>query len=50
MRSNAARDARDQERLSDLGWRIHIIWECEITDERLDALVHSLKGTEITRR
>jgi DNA mismatch endonuclease (patch repair protein) len=32
---NAARDTRDQQRLRDLGWRVEVVWECEVTPEVL---------------
>lgn len=31
--ANQARDLRDQKALSDLGWRILIVWECELRDK-----------------
>ncbi|MGH7015460.1 MAG: very short patch repair endonuclease [Caulobacteraceae bacterium] len=27
--ANQARDARDQAKLRESGWRVHVIWECE---------------------
>jgi DNA mismatch endonuclease (patch repair protein) len=32
LASNRARDARDLEALERLGWRVLIIWECELRD------------------
>lgn len=40
---NAARDERDQQRLGKLGWRVEVVWECEVTPERLAALVGSVR-------
>lgn len=34
LEGNAARDARNQARLTELGWRVIVIWECE-TRERV---------------
>lgn len=34
LEGNAARDARNQDRLTELGWRVIVIWECE-TRERV---------------
>lgn len=34
LQGNAARDARNQDRLTELGWRVIVIWECE-TRERV---------------
>ena len=42
LTGNAARDARDQQRLSDLGWNIHVVWECNLTPAALDALARTL--------
>jgi DNA mismatch endonuclease, patch repair protein len=42
---NAARDARDQQRLRDLGWRVDVVWECEATPERLALLVDHFKAS-----
>jgi DNA mismatch endonuclease (patch repair protein) len=42
LEGNAARDTRDQQRLRDLGWRVEVVWECEVTPERLDALTSLL--------
>ena len=29
LEGNAARDQRNQETLRELGWNVHVIWECE---------------------
>ncbi|MEO7229617.1 MAG: very short patch repair endonuclease, partial [Candidatus Limnocylindrales bacterium] len=42
LRANRERDARDQERLRDAGWRVHVVWECETTDDRLAGLTKTL--------
>jgi DNA mismatch endonuclease, patch repair protein len=42
LEGNAARDARDQQRLRDLGWRVEVVWECEVTPERLSRLTSQL--------
>ena len=34
LEGNAARDARNQDRLTELGWQVIVIWECE-TRERV---------------
>ena len=39
--------ARDEERITELeaqGWRVFVVWECELTRERLDMLVHDVSG------
>lgn len=30
---NVARDKRNREALQDLGWRVVVVWECEVGDE-----------------
>jgi DNA mismatch endonuclease (patch repair protein) len=42
LERNAARDAKNIERLSQLGWQALIIWECETKDEA--ALAKRLKA------
>lgn len=32
FRSNVIRDRRDRRRLRKLGWRVVVIWECEVVD------------------
>ncbi len=32
LEGNAARDARNQARLVEQGWRVIVIWECEVSD------------------
>ena len=31
--SNVKRDKRDQQELAEAGWRVFIVWECEIEDD-----------------
>ena len=44
---NQERDARNYQKLRDLGWRILIVWECEIrhgdADKRLEQLIEEIK-------
>lgn len=44
---NQERDERNYQKLRDLGWRILIIWECEIrhgdADKRLERLVEEIR-------
>ena len=44
---NQERDERNYQKLRDLGWRILIVWECEIrhgdADKRLEQLVEEIK-------
>lgn len=46
---NVARDARDLARLQELGWDVHVVWECETRspaglEERLSAILHEADG------
>ena len=34
LEGNAARDKRNQQALRKLGWKIHVIWECQTDDAR----------------
>lgn len=40
---NVQRDRDDLERLRTLGWNVITVWECELSDERLDLLVTEIK-------
>lgn len=44
---NQERDARNYQKLRDLGWRILIVWECEIrhgdANKRLEQLIEEIK-------
>lgn len=40
--ANRARDARKEQALRDLGWRVFIVWECELNKASLQASVHRL--------
>jgi DNA mismatch endonuclease (patch repair protein) len=44
LEGNAARDGRDQQRLRDLGWRVEVVWECEVGPERLSRLVRNIEA------
>lgn len=44
---NTVRDQRNRRALRALGWRVFIIWECEVSDERrLKRLVDSIRESE----
>lgn len=43
-----ARDVRQQQELSDLGWQVHVIWECEITPTSLRGLLDAITGGAIS--
>lgn len=45
---NKARDAEVQAKLEAAGWRVVVIWECEVTDgSRLAAVVSELKSLKL---
>ncbi len=42
---NVARDRQKQKRLRDLGWRVFVVWECEVGDaRRLEELQTEIRG------
>lgn len=41
--ANVARDKLVREQLANLGWRTIVIWECELTTERLQTLVADIR-------
>lgn len=42
---NQARDARKEQALVDLGWRVLTVWECELKPTRREAIVDRLAQT-----
>lgn len=42
FRNNVGRDKRNDAALRKMGWRVHIVWECEINEYRLNKLYHAL--------
>ena len=49
LNGNAERDARDQQRLRDLGWRVFVIWECDMTEPTLARLAEEVGGATSVR-
>mgnify|MGYP002304207760 CR=1 FL=1 len=46
LEKNVENDEKDYEQLRNMGYRVLIVWECELKenfDERMDALVHEIK-------
>ena len=43
FRQNVLRDRRSQKALVDAGWRVFVVWECEVTDARIRQLARSIK-------
>ncbi len=46
--TNIIRDRRKQSELQKLGWNVHVVWECQITDRRLQNL--TIKILEFGKR
>lgn len=49
--ANRERDARNEEALRQLGWRVFIVWACEIRsatgrEEKMDALANLITGKQ----
>lgn len=42
LSTNVVRDQKMEEALKNSGWRPIVIWECEITEERLEALYQEI--------
>ena len=45
---NAERDEKNHKKLADMGWKVLIIWECElrknVREEQLERLIKAIKG------
>lgn len=54
IEANRARDARKGQALRDLGWRVFIVWECELKvarkDETVAALASKIKASGMTSK
>lgn len=42
FRQNIDRDARNVRALGELGWQVHVIWECEVNEKGLTELLHNI--------
>lgn len=40
---NRARDARDQAKLIEMGWRVLVIWECELKPSNVPAVIERVR-------
>ena len=47
--ANRARDARKEQAVRDLGWRVFTVWECELKAPRKDATVEALASKIVSR-
>jgi DNA mismatch endonuclease (patch repair protein) len=43
LRKNVERDKANTHLLVSLGWSVEVVWECEISEERLDCLVATIR-------
>ena len=41
---NVLRDIKNKQDLEQLGWKVIVIWECEINEDRLQRLISEIKG------
>jgi DNA mismatch endonuclease (patch repair protein) len=47
LEANKERDLRNQQQLESLGWRVLVIWECEIADvERVSVIIREFLQKE----
>ena len=44
IENNRERDLRDYTFLESLGWRVIVVWECELKKERIDNTIASVRG------
>jgi DNA mismatch endonuclease (patch repair protein) len=46
METNAARDRRSIRKLRSMGWRVFVVWQCEISEQRLMQLGRRIAAAE----
>jgi DNA mismatch endonuclease (patch repair protein) len=44
IQGNMVRDQRNIRRLRSLGWRVYVVWQCQICERRLDRLFTQIVG------
>lgn len=42
---NVERDQRNQAKLNALGWRIYVVWECDVSRGVLDQLIQNIRAS-----
>ncbi len=47
LTNNKKRDLQHYELMKEKGWKVIVIWECEINDNRLCQLIDKIKGTNL---
>jgi DNA mismatch endonuclease, patch repair protein len=50
LKKTVVRDSRHRRVLIAAGWHVHIVWECQISEHRLNSLVGNIKGLQSKRR
>jgi DNA mismatch endonuclease (patch repair protein) len=43
LSGNARRDAKNRRMLKSQGWRVHVVWECQVAPRRLQRLAHAVR-------
>ncbi len=44
--ANVRRDANVKQKLEEMGWRVLVVWACQLGETQLDMLVATIKGTQ----
>lgn len=44
LTNNRNRDLRYYQEMESKGWRVIVVWECEISENRLNCLINEIKG------
>lgn len=44
LNNNKKRDVQHYENMEKAGWKVILVWECEISEERLNKLILEIKG------
>jgi len=42
--ANKQRDAAVKRQLRQLGWRVHVVWSCQVNQRRMDALIERIRS------
>ena len=46
--ANVARDKLVRQQLKKAGWRVHVIWECQVNERNLAEVVRKIRGKSLT--
>ena len=47
LNGNRNRDKKHYDQMRDNGWKVIVVWECEINETRLNDLVSEIKGGKL---